>query len=801
MSKYQVDISAKDAGYSSTIKQVNASTRSMDDAVKSTASSITGSFGSMVKAGVGFAAGLGAIKLAASAVRGVMDGFGDAINLGGKLNDLSSRTGETAGNLMVLQRAFENSGVSADKVGTSVNKMQKFLDDASQGAKSNTETMGRLGISFDDLKGKNPSEQMAILAQKISLIEDPSERSALAIKVFGKAGGEMLPLLNNFSGEIENASGQLGAMPGIMDRANVAFDTISDNLAVAKSKVMEFSSGMLEKAAPALASFTSMLAGVDAAGWGQKLGEMVIKVADLLLGAFKSPQTAIEAIKVSLEAGIKSAGNLLMNSFINAGRFLREFFSSEIPGLLVDRLGLNLKIAFNAGLQLFTDGLLKVVKFFDADFGKSVSGIMNFFKNSFAAIFKAMASDFVQVFTNPLDFIAGKIGGALKDSFGESGVTFRSALTDGVGATLEKLSSGMDQTSEKYAQELKASTGQIGTEWDKITSNIELSAKDFFGAEEAGKRAADKIKEIEQVGENFRNSFSQGTKKAVEDTQKLVALDEDRRKNQDAYRQVLATIQKIEEDITTAKSFGDKATADRLQKELAYQKEIAKALEEGKTMEEAIKIAADKRAAAEESILNTLVNQTAEMQKQMSISQDMLNSIERFKEEEKLDPGGKLRDDFAEAEAKGDISGMERTQRRAADREDKQRTSDLFKDFERQQRVEKYKSEGISDEEANKKAQKEERAAGKSAQDMAKELGIDTSGKTGKQLRDAIREELEKKQQEKDPTKQREQEQNKQKEEQGRQDAANNALQGICSQILSTCQNIANKLPQTALGY
>ena len=772
-SKYNVDVTATDAGYSSTIKKVNASTQTLDDTVKKVSSNVTASFGSMVKAGAALAVGFGAVKLAGAAFREVFEGFGDALDLGGKLNDLSSRTGETAGNLMVLQRAFENSGVSADKVGTSVNKMQKFLDDASQGAKSNTETMGRLGVSFDDLKGKTPSEQMAILAQKISLIEDPTERSALAIKVFGKAGGEMLPLLNNFSGELETATGQLGAMPGIMDRANVAFDTISDNLAVAKNKVMEFSAGMLEKAAPALASFTSMLAGVDAAGWGQKLGEMVIKVADVLLGAFKSPQTAIEAIKLSLEAGIKSAGNLLMNSFINAGRFLREFFSSEMPGLLVDRLGLNLKIAFNAGLQLFTDGLLKVVRFFDADFGKSVSGIMNFFKDSFAAIFKAMASDFVQVFTNPLAFIAGKIGGALKDSFGESGVTFKSALTDGVGATLEKLSSGMEQTGEKYAQELKASTGQIGTEWDKITSNIELSAKDFFGAEEAGKRAADKIKEIEQVGENFRNSFSQGTGKAVGDTQKLVTLDEDRRKNQDAYRQVLATIQKIEEDIATAKNFGDKATADRLQKELAYQKEIAKALEEGKTMQEAIQIATDKRAAAEKSIANTLGNKTAEMAKQLGLSQEMLNSINERKAKEEIDPGGRLEERFAKEQAAGNISGMERVQRQIAKREDKAATDKLFREV----------------------TGKEDRAARQSVSDMAKELGIDRTGKSSKELRDQIRQELEqRKQQKDDPTKKGEKEVQK-------ADKQQDTLQNIVQKIHDLCAKIEPKLPQTALGY
>ncbi|MBJ7392736.1 MAG: hypothetical protein JHC85_14300, partial [Chthoniobacterales bacterium] len=51
------------------------------------------------------------------AVQAVVGAFKDAIDLGGQLNDLSARTGETAGNLMILQRAFENAGAGADSVG------------------------------------------------------------------------------------------------------------------------------------------------------------------------------------------------------------------------------------------------------------------------------------------------------------------------------------------------------------------------------------------------------------------------------------------------------------------------------------------------------------------------------------------------------------------------------------------------------------------------------------------------------------------------------------------------------------
>ena len=80
-SKYNVDVSATDAGYSSTIKKVNASTQTLDDTVKKVSSNVTASFGSMVKAGAALAVGFGAVKLAGAAFREVFEGFGEALNL------------------------------------------------------------------------------------------------------------------------------------------------------------------------------------------------------------------------------------------------------------------------------------------------------------------------------------------------------------------------------------------------------------------------------------------------------------------------------------------------------------------------------------------------------------------------------------------------------------------------------------------------------------------------------------------------------------------------------------------------
>lgn len=289
----KVNFAANDAGFTSTVKKVNDSMKGVDDGVKKASSSVKASFGSMVKAGAALALGFGAIKAAAAAISGTLGEFKAAIDFGGKMNDLASRTGETAGNLTILGRAFQNAGKGADAVGPIINKLQKFMEESSQGLTANVEVLGRLGVSYDKLKGKTPLEQMQMLAERIASIQDPAERATAAMQIFGRSGGEILPLLTSFSGEIERATVQLGAMPGVMDRANVTFDAISDNLLVIKGKFLEFAAGLLEKIAPALELVTTLMTRIDTAAIGMRLGDAITGASNAM-GGFTDALAAIK---------------------------------------------------------------------------------------------------------------------------------------------------------------------------------------------------------------------------------------------------------------------------------------------------------------------------------------------------------------------------------------------------------------------------------------------------------------------------------------------------------------------------
>jgi hypothetical protein len=95
----------------------------------------------MAKGFAAFAIPLAGVAAAFFGARGAAAAFTDAIRVGGELNDLAARTGETAGELAVLQRAFQNAGMSGGEVGTMLNRLQRFMIEASEGGSKQGEAM------------------------------------------------------------------------------------------------------------------------------------------------------------------------------------------------------------------------------------------------------------------------------------------------------------------------------------------------------------------------------------------------------------------------------------------------------------------------------------------------------------------------------------------------------------------------------------------------------------------------------------------------------------------------------------
>lgn len=211
-------------------------------------------------------------------VNPVLAGLNIAANLASKamvhLNaafermDLVAKTaaslGMAAQELQGFQLAAQLGGVSADQMNAALRTMQKNVGEAAMGMGEAKTALEMLGIDIDSLAAKSPQEQFKTMADAVAGVDDPAKRAALAMKLFGDAGAQMIPMLEGGSEAIDQAQQDMIEMQGTLDAAD--FKAIEDSndawtrltttlegvwnqLAVAVAPAMEAAANMLQMVA------------------------------------------------------------------------------------------------------------------------------------------------------------------------------------------------------------------------------------------------------------------------------------------------------------------------------------------------------------------------------------------------------------------------------------------------------------------------------------------------------------------------------------------------------------------------
>jgi hypothetical protein len=124
-------------------------------------------------------------------------------SMGDSLDKMSARTGVSVEALSELALAAELSGADLETLEIGLRKMQKAITEAAGGSKSANAALAQLGLSVQDLVNLSPEQQFLLIADRISKIEDPTRRAALAMEIFGKSGTRLLPLIQDGAKGIE----------------------------------------------------------------------------------------------------------------------------------------------------------------------------------------------------------------------------------------------------------------------------------------------------------------------------------------------------------------------------------------------------------------------------------------------------------------------------------------------------------------------------------------------------------------------------------------------------------------------
>ena len=460
------------------------------------------SFGKIgIAAGIAGAAvkvGMKVVELAMDAARALVDDFGAALDLGGKLQDLSTQTGATAGDLLLLQKAFTNAGKSADDVGIALNKMQKFMADASEGGKTQNEVLAKLGLIMSDLAGKTPTQQMEVFARAIAGVQDPTLRTQIAMELFGKSGGSLIPVLADLSGGLEQAKGQLGSLPKIMTDSAKVFDDFGDNFEDIKNKTVQFAAGVLSVLLPALKGLSDRLSGIDAAGWGVTAMKYVESVAATMIGAFKDPLKFIDAYGLSLDVAAKTFGNALLNGALTFIDFLVKASSTTLPSAITGFIGsalVDAALSFDRtlvqGLMTFATaianipGLEAVGEAMFAGLDKFNEDIIRQQQQSMGNT-KAAAEEVV----NQFNIAKGHTKVFKEDFFGAEDATKKMNVAMGEMEASGKETLGSFKGAEGSASNANTSILNAANNSGSINSNFQSAANSAYGAESSQKETA-----------------------------------------------------------------------------------------------------------------------------------------------------------------------------------------------------------------------------------------------------------------------------------------------------------------------
>jgi hypothetical protein len=112
------------------------------------------------------------------------------------IQEMSQRTGLSTTYIQQLGYAAKLTGSSTEGLETAIKRMQVTITGAS-------ESTGEMGAMLKSLQGLGAEEQFEMLADLIAEIEDPTERAAMAVQLFGKSGTDLLPILMEGSAGIE----------------------------------------------------------------------------------------------------------------------------------------------------------------------------------------------------------------------------------------------------------------------------------------------------------------------------------------------------------------------------------------------------------------------------------------------------------------------------------------------------------------------------------------------------------------------------------------------------------------------
>lgn len=128
------------------------------------------------------------------------------VSAGEQIGKMAKQTGFATTTLSKLKYVADSSNVSFETINSAAKGMAQTLQSAVDPASEQARALELLHLNIGELLALKPEDRFLALANAVAKVPDPTMRAAVAQQIFGRAGIEMLPMLEDLPGLLQGAA-------------------------------------------------------------------------------------------------------------------------------------------------------------------------------------------------------------------------------------------------------------------------------------------------------------------------------------------------------------------------------------------------------------------------------------------------------------------------------------------------------------------------------------------------------------------------------------------------------------------
>lgn len=334
--------------------------KNAESAGNSLSEKMSGLFDKLESAAKVFISGA-AINKAVTMIRGLAD---ETAAAGDRIDKQSQVLGISRKAYQEWDYILSQNGASIDNLGIGMKTLNSLILSGVEGSTEAKDSFAELGLSVHDLNTMSQEEQWETVVKAFQRMPAGAQKSALAVKIFGRQGMTLLPLLNSTADSVDNLKQKADDLGLIMGDdavdASVAYTDSMDTLQ-RTFKALRIAIGsqflpIFTKAFDKVAKYTGKLIKAF-----QKDG--LSGVFDLLRSSFgnlidklkKSDNPMLQKLGASLEF-IQGVGDTIVGLFTDFDGTVAKLQESDQPVLsLIGSALAGIKDTFDLIVKLFED--------------------------------------------------------------------------------------------------------------------------------------------------------------------------------------------------------------------------------------------------------------------------------------------------------------------------------------------------------------------------------------------------------------------------------------------------------------